>query len=341
MNYTRSIAAIAAALALSAGSAQAQNILFSSTGAFNGGGCNVLSGDLTSRSCQINSGENGQSITLKYTFGEVQTLNNFGNANFGFFTTTGMGPATFDDVLFTLTVKQTSPSVGTESLDWRMRISHLTPLALLFALAACGEREANSNQPAAGSSDSPAALISPDPAALAAAAPDSFTLLFTTSKGDVELRVRREWSPLGVDRLHYLASNGFFDGARFFRVVPGFVVQFGLSGRPAVDEAFKRLMINDDSVRVTNRRGTLVFATSGPDTRTSQLFINLADNGGLDEQGFSPMGEVVRGMDVVEQINAEYGEQSNIQGRIEREGNDFFRERFPALDSIVSVRIVP
>ncbi len=222
-----------------------------------------------------------------------------------------------------------------------MRKLHFTPIAILAALLACGERETGTTQQPGAPAAAPAQLLSPDPVALAAAAPDSFMLTFATSKGDIELLVRREWSPLGVDRLHYLASNGFFDGARFFRVVPGFVVQFGLSGRPDVDAVFKRLMIDDDSVRVTNRRGTLVFATSGPNTRTSQLFINTADNGVLDAQGFSPMGEVVRGMDVVDQINAEYGEQSNVQGRIEREGNDFFRQRFPALDSIVSVRITP
>lgn len=117
MTFTRSIAAIAAALALTASAAQAQNIMFSSTGAFNGGGCDVLSGDLNSTSCQINAAASEESITLKYTFGTVQTLNNFGNANFGFFTTTGMGPATFNDVLFSLTVTQTSPSNGTESVS--------------------------------------------------------------------------------------------------------------------------------------------------------------------------------------------------------------------------------
>ncbi len=222
-----------------------------------------------------------------------------------------------------------------------MRLFSLLLFPVLLVQAACGNRDTAVDSSAEVQSDLPAALVSPDPAALAAAAPDSFNLVFATSKGDVEVRLRREWSPLGVDRLHYLATNGFFEGARFFRVVPGFVVQFGLSGRPDVDEAFKRLMIADDSVRETNRRGTLVFATSGPNTRTTQLFINLADNAPLDERGFSPMGEVVRGMDVVDQINSEYGEQSNIQGRIEREGNDFFRERFPALDSIISVRVVP
>jgi peptidyl-prolyl cis-trans isomerase A (cyclophilin A) len=164
--------------------------------------------------------------------------------------------------------------------------------------------------------------------------------VFATSKGEIEVRMHRDWSPLGVDRLHYLAANGFFDGARFFRVVPGFVVQFGLSGRPEVDDAFKPLMIDDDPVTQTNRRGTIVFATSGPNTRTSQLFINLVDNASLDEQGFSPMGEVVRGMDVVDQLNPEYLEQPS-QGRIEREGNAYLRARFPALDSITAVTIRP
>ena len=212
----------------------------------------------------------------------------------------------------------------------------LTPLAALL-LAAC--------QPAAtadrdGGEPAPAALLTPDPSALAAPAPDSFSLVFATSKGEIEVRLHRDWSPLGVDRLHYLAVNGFFDGARFFRVVPGFVVQFGLSGRPDVDAAFKPLMIDDDPVTHSNRRGTLVFATSGPNTRTSQLFINLGDNPDLDEQGFSPMGEVVRGMDVVDQLNAEYGEQPR-QFFIESKGNAYLRDNFPALDSISSVTVRP
>ncbi len=237
----------------------------------------------------------------------------------------------------------------TLELSWRMRQSLSVPLrgcmlasALCSLLAVgCSGRDVPDNRPVDPASNVLAPLLDPDPTALAAAAPDSFTLRFTTSKGDIEIRLRRAWSPLGVDRLHYLATHGFFDGARFYRVVPGFVVQFGLSGRPEVDRAFKRRMIADDPVTKSNRRGTLVFATSGPDTRTTQLFINLADNSSLDRRGFSPMGEVVRGMDVVDQINSEYGEQSNVQGRIEREGNAFFRARFPALDSIVHVTITP
>ncbi len=216
----------------------------------------------------------------------------------------------------------------------------LSVLLAAVVLAACGASE-RADGSTSNPSAAPAALVDPDPTALSAAAPDSFTLVFATSKGEVEVRVRRAWSPLGVDRLHYLSTHEFFDGARFFRVVPGFVVQFGLSGRPEVDKAFSSLNLDDDPVKVSNRRGTIVFATSGPNTRTTQLFINLADNPFLDEDGFSPMGEVVRGMDVVEAIHSEYLEQSNVQGRIEREGNEFFRRRFPALDSITRVTISP
>lgn len=211
----------------------------------------------------------------------------------------------------------------------------LLALAGALALSACNVRDL----PETGSnSDSLDALLKPDPTALAAAAPDSFTVIFHTSKGEIEVLLRREWSPRGVDRVHYLAQNGFFDNARFFRVVPEFIVQFGLSGRTDVDDAFRDLPIADDPVKVTNRRGTLVFATSGPNTRTTQLFINLADNAMLDMQGFSPMGEVVRGMDVVDALNAEYGEMP-IQTFIENDGNDYLRTQFPALDSITGVTV--
>ncbi len=212
----------------------------------------------------------------------------------------------------------------------------LTLLATL-AFAACDARDL----PETASTDSGVseALLNPDPTALAAAAPDSFTLVFSTSKGEVEVLMHRDWSPLGVDRMHYLATNGFFEGARFFRVVPNFIVQFGLSGSPDVNDAFRSLAIRDDPVKVSNRRGTLAFATSGPNTRTTQLFFNLVDNtGALDPQGFSPMGEVVRGMDVVDALNAEYGENP-IQTFIERQGNEYLRTKFPALDSITSVTV--
>ncbi len=226
------------------------------------------------------------------------------------------------------------------AISWSMRLSLIPLAAIVFAAtAACGSTETGNTQSESNPAD--AALLSPDPAALTAAAPDSFTVTFVTSAGDVDVLVHRRWSPRGADRLHYLASHGFFNGARFFRVVPGFAVQFGLSGRPDVDAAFEKLEFEDEPVKVSNRRGTLVFATSGPNTRSTQLFFNLVDNDYLDDQGFSPVGEVVQGMDAVDRINPEYLEQSNVQRRILREGNDFFRARFPALDSVVSVNIKP
>lgn len=205
-------------------------------------------------------------------------------------------------------------------------------------LGACGGERA-------GTPIAPA-LLTPDSAALAAPAPDSFTVVLTTSKGEVEIRVRRAWAPLGADRLHYLALNGFFGGARFFRVLPTFIAQFGLSGVPAVDSAFDRLPIADDPVRTQNRRGTLVFATAGPNTRTTQLFVNLADNAQLDALGFAPIGEVVRGMDVVAQLYAGYGEgvpygPGPDQRRIGAAGNRYLRTAFPLLDSISSVTLRP
>ena len=211
-------------------------------------------------------------------------------------------------------------------------------------LAACGGDDAKgaaTPEPAA-----PAALVSPDPAKLASAAPESFIIVFTTSEGDVEVLVKRSWAPKGADRLHYLAANGFFTGARFFRVLPGFVAQFGLSGHPAVDAAFEKLSFEDDPVKEKNLTGTLVFATAGPNTRTSQLFINLADNAQLDEMGFAPVGRVIRGMEVVQQLYAGYGEGAPMgvgpdQGRIKSDGNLYLRGQFPELDSVVTASVKP
>lgn len=210
------------------------------------------------------------------------------------------------------------------------------------ALAACGETRSPADEAPAAS----AALLTPDPAALSAAAPDSFAVVVMTSEGEFEIRVRRAWAPLGADRLHYLAQHGFFPGARFFRVLPGFIAQVGLSGVPAVDEAFDRQAFTDDPVRTGNRRGTVVFATAGPNTRTTQLFVNLADNAQLDGMGFAPVGEVVRGMEVVERLHAGYGEGAPYgpgpdQGRIMKEGNRYLRSAFPELDSIASVALRP
>ncbi len=219
-------------------------------------------------------------------------------------------------------------------------------LAALLACTATACAPSAERAPADAGRAAPPALLNPDAAALATAAPDSFSVTLQTSKGEIELRIRRAWAPRGADRLHWLASNGFFEGARFFRVLSGFVAQFGLSGIPAVDQKWESLAIPDDSVRHGNTRGTIVFATAGPNTRSTQLFINLADNPQLDGMGFAPLGEVVRGMDVVDKLFAGYGEGAPMgtgpdQMRLMKEGNGYLRAEFPALDSIVKTAVAP
>jgi cyclophilin family peptidyl-prolyl cis-trans isomerase len=220
-----------------------------------------------------------------------------------------------------------------------MSIRHLFLLAISVLAIACRE--------GVGSSGAPPALLSPDPVALAAAAPDSFTVLLTTSEGEVEIRVRRAWAPLGADRVHYLASHGFFDGNRFFRVLPGFIVQFGLSGVPVVDAAFEPRTLAAEPVRTSNRRGTLTFAMGRtPATRATQLFINLADNANLDVMGFAPVGEVIRGMEVLDKFHSGYGDGAPYgpgpdQAMIMRDGNRYLRMNFPLLDSIATAVVRP
>ncbi len=166
-----------------------------------------------------------------------------------------------------------------------------------------------------------------------------FKVKFETTKGDIVIQVHHAWAPRGADRFLELLEAGFFDGCRFFRVVPGFVVQFGLNGDPKVNALWRNKRIPDDPVLATNKRGTISFATAGPNTRTTQLFINLADNSQLDGMGFSPFAEVIQGMDVVDKINAEYGERPQ-QPRIETEGNAYLEKEFPRLDYIKKVEIL-
>ena len=192
-------------------------------------------------------------------------------------------------------------------------------------------------------------LLSPNPARLDREAPDSFDVRFETTRGVLLVRARRHWSPRGVDRFHYLASHGFYDGARFFRVIAGFVAQFGLSGRPAVDSVWQDRAILDEPVRETNRRGTLSYARGGPNTRSAQLYINLVDNPRLDTVstfGFPPIGEVVEGMLVADSLYAGYGgnRQQRLPGpsqdSIQVSGNAYLDHHFPRLDSIRQVKIV-
>jgi len=172
---------------------------------------------------------------------------------------------------------------------------------------------------------------------IAGPAPDSFRVVFETSRGPFVVQVNRPWAPKGVDRLYELVQQGFFDDSRFFRVVPGFVVQFGLSADPKLNERWDK-RIADDSVSQSNLRGTLTFATQGPDTRSHQLFINLADNPRLDAMGFSPIGRVVEGMNVVDSLYSGYGESPD-QESIRTLGNAYLDRSFPKLDRIKTARV--
>jgi len=183
-----------------------------------------------------------------------------------------------------------------------------------------------------------------NPAALKEQAPPTFKANFETSKGPFVIEVHREWAPIGADRFYNLVKNGFFEDVRFFRVISGFMAQFGIHGTPAVQSAWRAASLKDDPVRQSNKRGTVTFATAGPDTRTTQFFINFGDNTGLDKQGFAPFGEIVSGMAVVDKINAEYGEgaprgKGPDQGRLQSEGNAYLNKEFPKLDYIKSATI--
>jgi len=176
-------------------------------------------------------------------------------------------------------------------------------------------------------------------------AQEVFRVRFDTTAGPFVVEARRAWAPRGVDRFHELVEAGFYEGARFFRVIEGFVAQFGLSGDPDTDAAWRDRPIRDDPVEASNVRGTVTFATAGPGTRTTQLFINLVDNVSLDRMGFAPIGEVVEGMDAVDALHAEYGEGAPggagpDQSRIVAEGNEYLERDFPALDRIVHAEIL-
>ena len=179
-----------------------------------------------------------------------------------------------------------------------------------------------------------------NPASLHATAPADFKAEFVTTKGNFVVEVHKDWAPLGADRFYNLVRGGFLTNAAFFRVVPNFMVQFGLNANPAVNGAWRSANLRDDPVKQSNKRGYITFATAGPNTRTTQLFINFKDNGFLDSQGFAPFGEVVEGMDVVDKINSQYGETPD-QGAIQSQGDAYISKNFPNIDKIKSARILP
>ena len=178
------------------------------------------------------------------------------------------------------------------------------------------------------------------PASLHAKAPPTYRVAFKTTKGTFVVTVHRAWAPRGADRFYNLVRARFFDSVTFFRVVKGFVVQFGISGEPKVASAWQRATIKDDPVKASNTPGTITFATAGPDTRTTQVFVNYGNNASLDAQGFSPFGRVTNGMSVANRLYGGYGDQpTRMQQQIGTQGNAFLRKRFPKLDHIVTARI--
>jgi peptidyl-prolyl cis-trans isomerase A (cyclophilin A) len=183
-----------------------------------------------------------------------------------------------------------------------------------------------------------------NPGGLREQAPATYKARFDTTKGVFVIEVTRAWAPKGADRFYNLVKNGFYDNVRFFRVISGFMVQFGINGDPGVMARWRGAQISDDPVTQSNKRGMVTFAMAGPNTRTSQVFINFNDNSQLDQSGFAPFGRVVSGMNVVDAINAEYGEgaprgRGPDQSRMQSEGNAYLAKDFPRLDYIKKAAI--
>ncbi len=201
-------------------------------------------------------------------------------------------------------------------------------LLLIILLAACSR-----------------ALLKPDPEILAVPAPSQFKVLFETSKGNFTVDVKRYFSPKGVDRFYYLVTNGYYDGNRFFRVVPNFVVQWGINGDPEINKVWENFGIEDEPVKLSNYRGTIAFARRGPNTRSNQVYINYKDNLRLDTtnyngvKGFPAFGRVINGMEVLDSIYAEYRQKPD-QDSIQQKGNDYLQRNFPKLDYIIKARVV-
>jgi peptidyl-prolyl cis-trans isomerase A (cyclophilin A) len=184
-----------------------------------------------------------------------------------------------------------------------------------------------------------------NPAALTEQAPATYKVKFDTSKGPFVIEVHRDWAPIGADRFYNLVKNGFYNNARFFRVITGFMVQFGINADPHLSAQWHNARINDDPTKVSNTRGMITFATAGPNTRTTQVFINYGNNARLDGQGFAPFGQVVSGMAIVDALYGGYGEGAPggagpEQGRVQSEGNAYLIKEFPKLDYIKTATIV-
>ena len=233
----------------------------------------------------------------------------------------------------------------TKTIATLCEIASLVVVWFLPTLQTLAQAQTPTHRAGASRSAGGASLL--NPASLKLQAPAVFDAKFVTTKGDFVVEVTRAWSPRGADRFYNLVKYHFFDGAAFFRVMQGFVAQFGISARPDVSRAWENAEIADDPVTQNNARGSLTFATRGPNTRTTQIFINLGDNSSsLDGQGFSPFGKIVAGMEVVDKLYADYGDappdgHGPDQNRIQREGKAYLDKGFPLLDTIKTTVVVP
>ena len=226
-----------------------------------------------------------------------------------------------------------------------MRIARLSIHDLCLVVAIILVLGLSLSHPEAGEGANESPLLQPRGPLMTKTAPATFKAKFETSQGDFVVESQREWAPLGVDRFYNLVKNGYYDGVCFFRVISGFMAQFGIHGDPKVSAAWRQERIQDDPVKQSNKRGYISYAMAGPGTRTTQLFINYADNSKLDQMGFAPIGRVVEGMDVVDRLYAGYGEgapqgKGPNQGRLQTEGNAYLSKDFPQLDCIKKATIV-
>jgi len=215
-----------------------------------------------------------------------------------------------------------------------------------LAMAAAGLVLVGCSSSSNESKSAPPATKEEPPVVKKVQAPDVYKVDFDTSKGHFVVEVHRDWAPIGADHFYELVQAKFYDGDRFFRVLKGFVVQFGLNGDPTVNSRWAHATLPDDPVKEHNDRGTLTYATAGPATRTTQLFINLANNRNLDSQGFAPFGKVISGMEVVDSLYGGYGEGAPSGGGpdsnlLQSRGNDYLTEHFPKLDYIKTATIEP
>ena len=223
------------------------------------------------------------------------------------------------------------------------RTARVTVIAAAMALAAC--HRTGSKDPAVTATGRRDLLLRPDAAYWNEPSPGEYTVSMETTKGTFVIAVTRALAPRGADRFYRLVGAGYFDDSRFFRVVPGFIAQFGIPGDPAITQVWKDRRMPDDSARASNVRGAIAYAMTGPNTRTTQLFISLVDNSRIDVQGFAPIGRVVSGMEVVDRLYGGYGEtagggmRAGRQDRMLNEGNQHLDRDFPKLDRILKARV--